>query len=222
MNKFASSPDFHTATDEWLAGYAAGVLSPLKRLLIECQAAIQPALRAQLDTLDCIGGSFLESATGMSLAGDFMQRLSAAIENAPAVKERPAPKTSSAWMPGALQDFLDEAALSVVWRASGPGVKRAPLWEEDGERLYLLRARPGLKLPEHSHKGQEWTLILQGGYHIGETGYGPGDLHCEDETCRHQPLIDDEGEDCISLVADEGKLVFRDPLLKILQPLFGI
>lgn len=222
MNDFAPATAFHTAGDEWLAAYAAGVLSPLKRLLIECQAAMQPAMRGHLAALDCIGGSFLESAKGTPLSVDFAQRLSAAIDNAPPARERPAPQTKCAWMPGALQDFIDEAGLSVAWRSSGPGVDRAPLWEEAGERLYLLRARPSLKLPEHSHKGQEWTLILQGGYHIRETGYRRGDLHCENETCRHQPVIDNDGEECISLVADEGKLVFRDPILKMLQPLFGI
>lgn len=213
---------FHTADAEWLAAYAAGPLSPLKRLLIDCQAALQPAVNAQLEALYCVGGSFLESAKGEPLTGDFSRRLFAALDEAPRVQEQEAPATASGWMPDALREFVNEAGLAINWKKSGPGVERASLLDEGGERLYLLRARPGLKLPVHSHKGQEWTLILQGGYHVGDIGYSQGDLHCEDEFCKHQPVIDDDGEACISLVADEGKLVFKDPILKFIQPLIGI
>ncbi|MEO1136951.1 MAG: transcriptional regulator, partial [Pseudomonadota bacterium] len=66
------------------------------------------------------------------------------------------------------------------------------------------------------------TLILQGGYHVGSKGYVRGDLHGEDESCSHQPIIDDHGEACISLVADEGRLKFSNPFYRLLQPLIGI
>lgn len=217
---------FHTANEEWLAAYSAGVLSEAKCLLLECQLAMQPRLAAQLAQIDCIGGEFLESAKGEPLSEGFSTRLSAAI--AQVEKDRhgvEAPRrkdTPEAWAPKPLMDFIKRSEISLKWKKSGPGVSRAVLCENDGERLYLLKSRPGMVMPVHSHKGQEWTLVLQGGYHVGDNAYGRGDLHCEDEHCRHQPVIDDDGEDCISLVADEGRLVFADPVLRLIQPLLGI
>lgn len=227
----------HTAREEWLAAYSGGSLSEAKRLLLECQMEIRPHFSARLMQLDHIGGAFLESAKGEALSESFSTRLSAAIaraeegaSHAEGAQETPIGEDGSAsrakdiaaWAPAPLRDFLARSEIAVNWRNSGPGVARAVLFEAGGERLYLLKARPGLKMPAHSHSGQEWTLVLQGGYRAGRAAYGPGDLHCEDETCTHRPVIDDDGEECISLVVDEGPLVFRSPLLKLIQPIIGI
>lgn len=219
---------FYSAEDEWLAAYSAGALSEAKRLVIECQLDVKPALSARVDRMDWIGGAFLESAKGEALSPGFSARLQDAIRTAGAGAAEPRDERDDAgpagenWAPKPLLDFLARSDIALRWRKSGPGVERAVLFEEDGERLYLLKARPGLKMPLHSHRGQEWTLILQGGYHVGAAAYGRGDLHCEDESCTHQPIIDDHGEVCISLVADEGKLVFRDPVVRLIQPFIGI
>ena len=49
----------HTVDDEWLASYAAGALSAPKRVVIACQAAMEPRLAARLLKLDHVGGVFL-------------------------------------------------------------------------------------------------------------------------------------------------------------------
>lgn len=218
---------FHTVDSEWLAAYSAGALSDAKRLLIGCQIALQPRLAASVERIDQIGGAFVETAKGEDLSDRFERNLAAALDRAesapgPAASAATTSRPAEAWMPGPLQDFLDKSEIKLNWRQGGPGVERAPLYEEGGERVYLLKARPGLKMPVHSHAGQEWTLILQGGYHVGGTGYVRGDLHGEDEGCSHQPIIDDHGEACISLVADEGRLKFSNPVFRLLQPLIGI
>ncbi len=223
----ALQPEFHTVGEEWLALYAAGGLTPAKRLVIDCQAAVEPRLNARLGQFDEIGGAFVETAKGEPLSEAFWSdafwaRLDESHDDAPETAPAGAKKDADGWMPAPLRDYLDGAQMPLNWKKSGPGVERAPLTEAGGERLYLLKARPGVKMPVHSHRGQEWTLILQGGYHIGDAGYARGDLHGEDETCTHQPIIDDDGEDCITLVVDEGKLVFSDPLMKILQPFIGV
>jgi putative transcriptional regulator len=78
-----------------------------------------------------------------------------------------------------------------------------------------------LPVPRHTHSGQEWTLVLSGGYKVGAQQYVAGDLHQEDESCMHDLRIDDDGT-CISLITDEGKLKFANPLLNLLQPFLGI
>ena len=110
----------------------------------------------------------------------------------------------------------------IKWKKLGFGVERASLSNDDGEELYLLKARPGLKVPRHTHEGEEWALIMQGGYKVGEESYGPGDLHREDESCTHQPIVDDDGEPCITLVALEGSLKFSNPIMRLLKPVIGI
>ena len=218
---------FHSAGDEWLASYAAGSLSSAKSLLIACQADIQPRLQKKLDGLDEIAGAFIESATSDALSDDFTHRLSDALNDVDRRglndDESEQPQISQDdWAPGPLKAMLDASGGSIKWKKAAPGVERADLDGVGGERLYLLKVRGGMTMPLHSHAGEEWSLILQGGYHVGDVGYGRGDLHCEDSNCVHQPVIDDDGVACISLVVDEGPVRFSNPVLRFLQPLIGI
>ena len=108
------------------------------------------------------------------------------------------------------------------WRRVGAGVQKARLGRTPaGHRLYLLRAHAGVPIPKHTHKGQEWTLLLSGGYKTGQQQYVAGDLHQEDETAMHDLRIDADGP-CISLITDEGKLRFDSPFLNLLQPFLGL
>lgn len=220
-----SSHAFHTVGEEWLAAYAAGALSPAKSLVIACQAAIEPRLRTRLAAIDYAAGALVESAEGEALSDGFLDRVMDAIDSSPAAAQAEvssAETDAPAWMPAPLARFMADADITLDWRAAGPHFARAPLFEsESGERLYLLRADGGFKIPEHGHRGEEWTLLLQGGYHVGDEGYVAGDLHQEDETCTHRPIIDPDGP-CISLIAIEGRLSFRSPVLRLVQPLLGV
>lgn len=215
----------HTVDEEWVAAYSAGTLSPAKQLLLDCQLAIRPSVGEIVDASDSIGGALLETAAGSELSDEFERGLADRISRQP-VPETPPPSPVKAtlpdWMPAPLSNYFRSNDIKLKWHAAGVGVQRAKLCEsKSGERLYLLKARPGLSIPAHGHAGEEWTLILSGGYHVGDTGYGVGDLHQENDNCTHSLRIDDDGT-CISLVMDEGRLSFSNPAMKVLQQIFRL
>lgn len=214
---YLSSQNIHSTDEEVMAAHAAGTLPTGQHLVLSCQADLRPEIAQKLATCDAVGGALIETAKSEDLSDAFIGRLMDALNNETET-EVPAKREAPTWMPAALAEYLDRADIELKWRSVGSGVQHAPIvTSKTGERIYLLRAEPGTKMPVHSHSGEEWTLILQGGYHVGDTGYVRGDLHCEDEACEHQPIIDDHGEACISLVADQGRLKFRNPLLKLFQ-----
>lgn len=219
-----------TVDDDWLAMQAAGSLSPFKQLLLTCQADINPLLQEVFASHDHVAGVMLESAKPATLSDDFLTRLTTrldAVEPAQVSQDEPTTGTSQTshtpeWMPAPLADYMRRTGRSLRWRNAGLGVQQARLGRnKQGERLYLLRAKPGLPVPRHSHSGQEWTLVLAGGYKSGPQQFVAGDLHQEDESCTHDLRIDDDGP-CISLIVDEGKLRFANPLLRLFQPVVGI
>ena len=220
---------YHTVEDEWLATYCAGGLSAAKRLVLNCQAAINPHLADRINTFESLGGVMLETAVGEQLSDNFMSRVFAGIESAEQTKPE-ALETDKAlveylpesWVPSPLANFLKTANMSLNWKNMGFGISRIPLLREGREKLYLLKSKPGVKMPVHSHHGEEWALILQGGYHVDGEGYSRGDVHREDENCTHRPIVDDHGEACITLVASEGGLKFSNPVLGLLKPILGI
>lgn len=217
----------HTVEDEWLASYCAGSLSPAKDLVVACQAAINPAIAEKLNQIGSVGGVLLETAKGESLSDDFMAGLFRQIDDEssavqPASDAQKLELDVWSWLPKPLTDFLTRANKPAKWKKLGFGMERLTLMKQGREKLYLLKSRPGLKMPMHSHHGEEWALILQGGYRVGGQDFVRGDLHREDETCTHRPVVDDHGEACITLVASEGGVKFRNPFLSLFKPILGI
>ena len=95
-----------------------------------------------------------------------------------------------------------------------------PLFKRDGISAKLLRGAPGTEVGHHTHRGQEFTLVLSGGFSDITGSYGPGDLQIADGTLRHSPIAD-PGEDCINLAVTTAPLKFENLIQKIAGPLFG-
>ncbi len=220
---------YSTVEDEWLASYCGGGLSAAKRLVLDCQAAINPQMTRRLKTFETLGGVLLESSQGERLSENFMDGLFSKID-APHKTALNAATSGAVnvrghvdgWAPSPLLELLKKINQPLKWKHMGFGVSRMPIFKDGGEKLYLLKAKPGMKMPKHTHHGEEWALILQGGYHVEDQGYIRGDVHREDENCTHTPIIDDDGEDCITLVASEGGLKFSNPVLGLLKPVLGL
>ena len=53
-----------------------------------------------------------------------------------------------------------------------------PLYRRGGVRMRLLKGAPGADVGGycHDHRGQEYTLVLAGGYSDQTGSYGPGDF----------------------------------------------
>src|ERR1041384_6146992 len=82
------------------------------------------------------------------------------------------------------------------WRRFGPfpfapGLAHLPLLAHGGTKARLIRAKPGAAVSTHSHRGEEWTLVLTGSYH-DETGfYRPGDVQSTKPEIYSSPVAND-------------------------------
>jgi len=85
-------------------------------------------------------------------------------------------------------------------------------------RVSLLRLEPGRGLPMHRHVGEEFTVVLQGGYTDSTGNYGVGDFAVGPGPEQHEPIAD-PGEPCIALIAIEKPIVLTGPFGRFLNPL---
>ena len=85
-------------------------------------------------------------------------------------------------------------------------------------RVSLLRLKPGRGLPLHRHVGDEYTVVLQGGYTDTTGNYGVGDFCRRAGPEQHEPIAD-PGEPCIALIVVEKPIVLTGPIGRWLNPL---
>ena len=212
--------------DSWYLDYAAGNLeSEAHDVIMASHVALSDEARDRVRTLERVGAALM-GQSGSAGAGlgfdvdDILRRdREVATETVPAPANDTHPDLP---MPGPLTDWMNETGTRVKWSYLGPGLSKAILWRGPrGQRLWLLRAQPGVSIPQHGHSGSELTLVLKGSFWDGETQYRPGDLEEAHAGVEHDIRIDEAGE-CVCLALTEGKLRFENPLLKVFQLFTGL
>ncbi|MGH7091683.1 MAG: cupin domain-containing protein, partial [Stellaceae bacterium] len=111
----------------------------------------------------------------------------------------------------------------IRWRTIAPGLSHCEILPRDllGDgTLRLLRIAKGKKLPRHGHTGTELTLVLKGAYSDATGQFMRGDLAETDEALVHEP-ISGRDEDCVCLIATEGRLKFDSAIVRIFRPFTG-
>jgi putative transcriptional regulator len=214
------NPHHHPA-EEFLLQYASGAATEPFALLVATHLATCGACRAAVAQAEAIGGALLdglapETTSAESLDSDVTKILERAARQ-PEPK-RPARGTS----PGSpLQAYVGDLD-AVAWRSLGPGIQHCVLAKDKfGAVARLLRIAPGRSVFEHSHSGNEMTLVLRGSYRAGGAQFGPGDVECADEATTHRPVADGETA-CICLAVTDAPLRFRNLLGRVMQTFIRI
>ena len=211
----------HKLQDEWLLSYAAGALDPGRTLMVASHLAYHDELQDAVANAEAIGGSLLEALTAADVSEDKLDELMSRLDDSVVPEVKPVSTTGGEY-PQPLMEFLNCELESLNWRFMGPGMRNARLWNgPNDERLWLLRARGGIAVPEHGHSGDEWTLILKGSYRTELGQFRIGEMDVAGEDVIHQPLIDD-GEECICLVMTEGPIRLKSLMARMIQPFFGL
>jgi len=210
-------------SEDLITDYALGNLSPAKHIVMACQSEISEKVGEEVSFQEEIASTLMTETDSVSLSPHFLGEV---LSNLPhRDSEEEALSSGQGLAPQTLRSALGHGLRDIKWGSLVPGVAVHDVLGnrryEQGDRLYLLKAKGGMKMPDHSHNGEEWSLILTGSYSVGDKTYARGDLHIEDETVTHAPHIN-EGEDCICLVMTQGPLVMKSWIPKIVQRIVGI
>ncbi len=95
----------------------------------------------------------------------------------------------------------------LVWKRVTPWIKKAevPLGQ-DGNQIEVLKFAPNAKIPQHTHKGEEITVVLEGDFSDAEGTYHEGEFIIQDQSNEHQPVAGKDG--CICLAVTTAPLNF--------------
>jgi putative transcriptional regulator len=205
----------HHPSDVTLAEYAAGTLDAGSRLVVGTHVAECPQCRRLVKDFESLGGALLSELPPTPMHSDALANALARLDDAPAETLRePTTYEGMPWLPEALRD-----REFGPWRWIGIGVEQRSIKVpgEDSARVFLLRAKPGVKLPVHVHTGIERTQVLAGAFIHDGGRFGAGDFDDAEGDIEHNPRVD-VGETCICLVAMTGGIKMTGPIGRLIQP----
>jgi putative transcriptional regulator len=123
-------------------------------------------------------------------------------------------------VPAPLRAYIGDNLEAVHWTRIAGGISFKPLLQRGGSRVQLIRSRPGSGVGLHTHRGEEFTLCLAGGYTDVTGEYARGDWQSTTPDIVHRPLADG-GEDCIVLAVSDAPLLFQNWGIALLAKWFG-
>lgn len=206
----------HHPSEETLAAYAAGTLDEARRLIVATHLSLCNHCSAFVSALDHVGGAMLDGISPIAMSDGALARVLQRLDNSDLASAKPPHAADN--LPAPLQGYETGR-----WRWVGPGVEwcSVSVPAVNDTRVFMLRAKPGTRLPHHRHSGIEWTCVLEGAFVHDGGRFGPGDFDEADEAHEHKPVVDN-GVPCICLVALQGNIQLQSRLGRLLQPLIRL
>lgn len=208
-------PSFHPP-ESMLLDYAAGALPEAVSLVIATHLTYCPECRAEVRRLEAVGGAMLDSLPPTEVSSS----LDAVFAKIDAPQPPPAPDRlgGEAWMPRPLRRSLAAVptprGTTLPWKRVTGALSEIRLptpGSTPTSRTRLMRIKAGQAMPEHTHGGTEFVLVLKGGFSDQLGHFLPGDLAISTDAHIHTPKADDDG-DCVCLAVVDGTLKLTGPL----------
>lgn len=208
----------HRPPEELLLGYASGSLSEPIALVLASHAALCPESAREIRRLESLGGALLDGLAPAAMKSGALDRALAALDDAPTPPQPAATLAARALLPAPVWPYVKGDLAKIAWRRRSADVDTAELVTDGAyRRAFLLRVKAGRRVPRHTHRGLELTLVLTGAYCDAANCFERGDLQVADPTMDHQPVAR-AGEDCICLVALEAPIWFTGPVGRLANP----
>lgn len=221
-------PDFSLLFD-----YVAGTLSEPLALSVACHASLCATCHDQLGKLEDLAGTMIDeegahlpqSDEGQDAPGldKILSRLDEPFKDQETGAEAiDFDQETRRALPAVVRDYIPANLDDLPWRHIGGKVSQYNLdLAIDGYKVSLMRFKAGAPMPIHTHKGNEITLVLTGGYTDGGNHFERGDFDAKDPSHKHQPMVD-AGEDCLALVVMDAPVVLAGPFSRFLNPFFKL
>jgi putative transcriptional regulator len=207
------------ALDQLIAHHVAGNLPRPIAALVGAHLEINGGNACLARGLETAAGNELASVAPAELSSrdDMLARVFASV---PANAGKSSPLQPCEVLPSNLVAYAGRSLRDIPWRNKLPGLKEFRLPGEPGFEAVLYWIRPGRAMPDHTHGGSEFTLVLQGGFSDQFGHYQRGDVAAADETVDHRPVADDD-EPCICLAVTTAPLRMTGTFRQLFSDIFG-
>jgi putative transcriptional regulator len=204
-----------------LSDYARGSLPAGMNLVVSCHVHGCEPCRREVAVWESAGALLLLGSEPVALTDGALARALARIDG-----DIDGSSNAVRKLPGFLDRFSIPAPL--LDRNIGSRLRLTPsIWiapihigPESSSPTYLVFAPRNTTLPEHTHRGREFTSVLYGCFRDGSGVFGEGDFEEADEDVSHAPAVTAES-DCLCVISADAPMSPHGRVARLVQALAG-
>lgn len=204
---------WHPHPDQ-LVEFAAGSCRSGVSIAISVHLHYCNQCRQTLSELESTSAVLFEQQAPAPVADTAFASLMDRIAREPAAVEEPTPNPR---FPRALASLIPGSLEALKWNQPMKNLRVTRLLDDGDLIVGLHHMKAGGRVPNHRHRGEEISVVLEGGFSDQLGSYGAGDFISRNVTDTHSPQADAH-EDCLVLSVVEAPIKLTGPLGWILNP----
>lgn len=209
-------PNLHPDT-ELLVEYTAGSLPLAQATCVSVHVNSCEQCQRATQQLTHVGAALFEELDPLPVGDVQLDAVLARLDDeVPLAYTRTHTDRSST--PAIIQRLMKGDFSDLTWKNIGSALRISYLSTGDqAHEVALYHIKAGGRIPEHTHRGTEMTLVLEGGFSDANGSYHPGDFLIRRPGDVHAPTAL-QAEDCICLAVLDAPLKFTDWRFRWMNP----
>ena len=208
---------FHPELD-LLTEYAAGNLPLAQAACVSAHMNYCEQCQRSASQLQDLGAVMFESQQGVPVSDVQLEAVLARLDDAPPLGYAKPETGAVGRTPAILQRLMSGDFSDLIWKKITRSLSISYLKTGDPNYEFALyHIKAGGKIPEHTHRGTEMTLVLEGGFSDADGRYDRGDFIFRQATDVHAPTAL-QTEDCICLSVVDAPLKFTNWKYRWMNP----
>ncbi|MFT6275586.1 MAG: putative transcriptional regulator [Halioglobus sp.] len=207
MAKF--HPDLDLITD-----YSAGSLPLAQSACVSVHVSNCVQCQRLARQLTDLAAAMFEELEAISVGDVLLDTVLARLDEEPVL----APEKGTSSISAMLQRLVNADFSDLSWKKIGSALRISYLHTGDSDHEFALyHIKAGGKIPEHTHRGSEMTLVLEGGFSDANGSYHEGDFIFRRSGDVHSPTAL-QSQDCICLSVLDAPLKFTTWKFRWMNP----
>jgi putative transcriptional regulator len=203
---------------ELLTEHAAGNLPLAQAACVSVHMNYCQQCQRAVGKLQDLGAVLFERLQGEPVGDAQLNAVLARLDEEAPLSYAAAPAWAAGKTPAILQRLMSGDFTDLVWKKITRSLSISYLKTGDTDYEFALyHIKAGGRIPEHSHRGSEMTLVLEGGFSDADGSYHQGDFILRRPTDVHAPTAL-QSEDCICLAVVDAPLRFTGWKYRWLNP----
>lgn len=209
----------HHPSDKLLAAYSLGHLSNALGVMLACHLESCESCQQNFSQFEHWAGDALMDQEAVPLGGLSFANIEQLLDT-DEVDEAVALTAPELKAPQALQRFLPSNLKQLQWTGFADTKQYDLDMATDTYSAKLYKIPAGKVLPKHTHLGNEYTLVLQGGFSDDLGTYHQGDFVYANTLVTHRPKALSD-QDCICFAVVDAPLRLSGVIKRWFSPLIN-